>query len=125
MRARRFEDLVAWQRARELARAVYGATKNEPFCRDFGLAGQIQRAAVSVLSNIAEGVERTGTNELIHFLSMAKGSAAEVRAQLYVAFDIGYLTQPQFDALYALADETGRLLTGLRASLIDRKATNE
>lgn len=124
-KARRFEDLLAWQRARTLTRDIYGATQGERFSRDFGLVGQIQRASVSILSNIAEGIERYGTKELPHFLSMAKGSSAEVRAQLYVALDIGYIDRAQFDALYAQADEVGRLIGGLRASCIERGQTNE
>ena len=108
-----FEDLDAWRRARELVRMVYRVTAQEEFSRDFGLKGQIRRAAVSVLSNIAEGFERGGNREFQQFLSQAKGSAGEVRAQLYVALDAGFLSQQQFDELYSLADETGRIIAGL------------
>jgi four helix bundle protein len=78
----RFEDLIAWQKARELTRAVYAITRNGAFAKDFGLAGQIQRAAVSVMSNIAEGFERRGTAEFEHFLRIAKASCAEVKSLL-------------------------------------------
>ena len=118
MKASRFEDLIAWQKARVLTRDIYVATRSPLFSKDYGLAGQIQRASVSIMSNIAEGVERHGANELSHFLSLAKGSSAEVRAQLYIALDIGYLDQGQFARLYAQADEVGRLVGSLRASNI-------
>src|ERR1044071_8834864 len=82
-----FEDIEAWQKARELTRRVYEVSEVGAFARDFGLRDQIRRASVSALSNIAEGFERSGTGEFIQFLSAAKGSAGEVRAQLYVALD--------------------------------------
>ena len=118
----RFEDLIAWQKARTLTKNVYVSTKREPFCRDFGLSGQIQRASVSIMSNIAEGVERYGPNELPHFLSHAKGSCAEVRSQLYVALDVGYLSGEEFTDLYDQADEVGRLIMGLRNAALDRSS---
>lgn len=76
------------------------------------------------MSNIAEGVERYGVNELPHFLSVAKGSCGEVRSDLYVALDVGYLTQPDFDRLYTQVDEVGRVITGLRNSLAGRQRSN-
>ena len=81
--------------------------------RDFGLRDQIRRASVSIMSNIAEGYDRSGTAEFIHFLAIAKGSAAEVRCQLYVASDLGYIDQSKFDELSAAAAETGRMIGGL------------
>jgi four helix bundle protein len=113
----RFEDLIAWQKARELTRAIYQVTQQGVFAKDFGLARQIQRAAVSIMSNIAEGFERRGRREFHQFLSTAKGSCAEVRSQLYVAFDIGYLVQSDFHKLLAQAEEVGRVVGGLRASV--------
>jgi four helix bundle protein len=113
----RFEDLIAWQKARDLARAIYQITQEGAFARDFGLARQIQRAAVSIMSNIAEGFERSGRREFHQFLSTAKGSCAEVRSQLYVAFDIGYLMKSEFQRLLAQAEEVGRVVGGLRASV--------
>jgi four helix bundle protein len=88
IRAQRFEDLIAWQKARLLTKSIYEITQQGAFARDFGLSSQIQRAAVSVMSNIAEGFERRSLNEFHHFLLVAKASCAEVRSQLYVAFDI-------------------------------------
>ncbi len=111
-RITRFEDIAAWQKSRELARQVYAATKSGDFSRDYGLRDQIRRASVSVLSNIAEGFGRGGDKEFTQFLSQAKGSVAEVQAQLYVALDAGYLSKTLFTQLYALADETGRLIGG-------------
>ena len=92
----KFEDLIAWQKARCLARTVYRATRERDFARDIGLAGQIQRAAVSIIANIAEGFERNRPGEFHQFLSVAKGLCAEVRSLLYVALDAGYLSQDRF-----------------------------
>jgi four helix bundle protein len=122
----RFEDNVAWQRARQLTREIYACTRAGPFARDFGLTNQIQRASVSVMSNIAEGYERGGDKEFIQFLSNSKGSCGEVRSHLYVALDQRDILPPAFDGLYAAADEVGKLVNGfmkyLRESeLRDRK----
>ena len=108
----RFDDIDAWKKARELVNAIYKATSHGDFSRDFGLRDQIRRASVSVMSNIAEGFERGGNKEFHQFLSVAKGSAGEVKAQLYVSLDAGHLSQEDFDSLYKLADETGRLIGG-------------
>ena len=117
----KFEDLIAWQKARKLTREIYQVTKNGAFGRDFGLSGQMQRASVSIMSNLAEGFERGGRSEFHQFLSMAKASCAEVRSQLYVAFDIGYLNQSQFNQLLSRAEEVGRIIGGLRASVEKQK----
>src|SRR5436190_491568 len=95
----RFEDIEAWKKARRLTKLVYDASNEGQFARDFGLRDQIRRASVSTMSNIAEGFERGGDQEFIHFLSMAKGSCGETRSQLYVALDQGYLTQDKFKLL--------------------------
>jgi four helix bundle protein len=116
---RRFEDLIAWQKARALAGAVYRATNEGPFARDFGLKDQIRRAAVSAMSNLAEGYERFNPAEFCTFLRIAKASCAEVRSQLYVAFDAGHLNESRFSELLQMAEEVGRLVGGLRAS-VDR-----
>src|SRR5205807_9337640 len=92
----KFEDIIAWQKARELAREVYRHAKLAPFSKDFGLRDQIPRAAVSTMSNIAEGFERGGDKEFIQFLSPSKGSCGEVRSQLYVALDQQYITPTGF-----------------------------
>jgi four helix bundle protein len=116
-RVERFEDLIAWQKARVLTKMIYAMTKRAEFARDFGLSNQIQRAAVSVMSNIAEGFERSGRAEFNQFLAVAKASCAEVRSQLYVALDIGYLTESEFQALKVQAEEVSRILSRLKASV--------
>lgn len=108
-----FEDLKVWRKARELANLIYSATRQESFTRDFGLADQIRRAAVSVVSNIAEGFERGSYTEFIQFLYIAKGSCGEVRAQLYIARDQKYLPETEFQRCHALATEISRMLSGL------------
>ena len=115
---KQFEDLICWQKARELTKAVYRICRNtdmlktsqQKMARDRGLCDQIQRAAVSVMSNIAEGFERGTKFELINYFYIAKGSCAEVRCQLHVALDVGYIDMPTFRNIYGLADETGRLI---------------
>jgi four helix bundle protein len=109
---RRFEDIVAWQKARELNRAVYRITRTDSFSRDYALRDQIRRASISVMSNIAEGFERDGNAEFRQFLYVAKGSAGEVRSQLYAALDAEYIDQPTFDRLTSLALDTTRLIAG-------------
>ncbi len=108
----RFEDIEAWRKARELTGAVYAASSEGPFSRDFGLLDQIRRAAVSVMSNVAEGFERGGDVEFRRFLSIAEGPAGEVKAQLYVALDAGLIDKVQFDSLYKMATEAGNLIGG-------------
>lgn len=101
----RFEDMEAWQTARKLANAVYDATGSGKFAKDYGLKDQIQRAAVSVMSNIAEGFESKTQALFIDFLGRAKGSAGEVRAQLYIARDRDYIAQDQFAIAFELASK--------------------
>ena len=113
----RFEDLTSWQKARELNRFVYNASKKGAFAKDFGLRDQMRRASVSVMSNIAEGFERGGDREFIQFLSNAKGSCGEVRSQLYAALDEEYLTQGEFDELCKLCLDVSRLISGFMTYL--------
>jgi len=108
----RFEDIAAWQKARVLVRRVYEVTGQGTFSRDFELRNQIRRAAISSMSNIAEGFERGGNNEFRQFLAVAKASAGEVKSQLYVALDAGHLSTDEFEELYRLASETGQLIGG-------------
>jgi four helix bundle protein len=108
----RFEDIVGWQKARELTKGVYAHTKNNPFSKDFGLKDQIQRASVSIMGNIAEGFDRGGDKEFVQFLSVSKGSCGEVKSHLYVALDQQYVTAAEFTNLYGQADEVGKLLSG-------------
>ena len=109
---RNFEDIEAWKKGRALTKSIYSITSQGPFAKDFGLKDQIRRASVSIISNIAEGYERGGDKEFIQFLSLAKGSAGEVRAQLYVAYDAGFITQPQLDQLQSQVKEVMLLIAG-------------
>lgn len=111
----RFEDIQAWQLGRELTRRVYEITREGAFSRDFGLRDQIQRASISITSNIAEGFERKSPAEFARFLLIARGSAAEVRSQLYAALDLGYIDPEAFDNLYRLASRISAA-TGALAS---------
>src|SRR3990167_3351426 len=111
---KQFEDLLAWQRSRELVREIYKSLQN---CRDMGFRDQIQRAAVSVMSNIAEGFESGTRQEFLNYLYITKGSAGEVRAQLYAAHDIGYLNIETFKYLKGLAEECSRLVSSFTKSL--------
>jgi four helix bundle protein len=120
----RFEELIAWQKARDLTRAVYETSRQGAFGKDFGLAGQIQRAAVSVMSNVAEGFERGGRAEFHQFLSTAKASCAEVRSLLYVACDVGYIDNATSENLLGLAREVARIIGGLRASVERQRNDN-
>src|ERR1035437_1616076 len=96
MKIERFEDLTVWKDSRTLVKKIYLLTMNDKFKRDFGLREQIQRSIVSVLSNIAEGFERENNKEFIRFLMYSKGSAGEVRAQLCLAYDLGYINNSEF-----------------------------
>jgi four helix bundle protein len=113
----KFEDILAWQKARELTREIYAHTRTGSFAKDFGLRDQIQRASVSIMGNIAEGFDRGGDKEFIQFLSISKGSCGEVKSHLYVALDQQYINSTQFNELYNSADEVGRLLAGFMAYL--------
>lgn len=99
MPIQRFEEMKVWQDSRKLSQQIYNITKSKDFKRDFGLRDQIQRASVSVMSNIAEGYERDSNRELIRFLNYSKGSVGEIRSLLYVAFDQEYITKDQFNEL--------------------------
>ena len=117
MGVQRFEDLIAWQRARQLTADIYRLTANGSFARDFGLRDQIRRAAVSVMSNVAEGFDRGSRAEFHQFLVIAKASCAEVRSQLYVALDIGHINEADFNRLRDLTEEVSKIIGGLRAAI--------
>lgn len=119
--AQRFEDLIAWQKVRLLTRAAYRVTRTGAFAKDYGLKDQIQRASVSVIANVAEGFERQSLGEFHQFLTIARASCAEVRSHLYVAFDADYLDEDTFKQLLASADEVGRVVSGLRATVANRR----
>ena len=113
MTFKHFSEIEAWQKARELTRDIYAVSNNGAFAKDFGLRDQIRRASVSIMSNIAEGFERSGTGEFVQFLSMAKGSAGEVESHLCVAIDLDYLDKAAFDRLSSATTETARLIGAL------------
>jgi four helix bundle protein len=113
MKIRKFEEIESWKRAGRLTNEIYQVTGTGKFARDFSLRDQIRRASISTLSNIAEGFKRGGDKEFLQFLAVAKGSCGEVRAQLYIALDEGYLAQEVFEELSKNAVEIGQLLSGL------------
>ena len=110
MKVEKFEDIKAWQEARELVRLVYKAIngKNE-FARDFRLANQIQGSAVSIMANIAEGFARKSDKEFVQYLFVSKASAAEVQSHLYVALDQNFISRKQFDEIYKKADSVSKM----------------
>lgn len=113
MKIARFEDIEGWQQARLLTKVVYAATKGSRFARDFGLKDQIQRAAVSSMSNAAEGFDGGSNAEFVKFLRYAQRSCTEVQSTLYVALDQEYITEQEFNAVYAQAAKTRSLIGGL------------
>ena len=114
---KRFEDIDAWKKARELTREVYRVSSAGPFAKDFGLQGQIRRASVSIMANIAEGFERGGKKEFVQFLSIAKGSAGEVRSHLYVAADQSYIEKEDVKKLGEIVKDISRVISGLMTCL--------
>ena len=119
----RFEDLIAWQKAMDVAVEIYELTRKRPFSRDFALTDQIHKAANSVPSNIAEGFERGTRAEFHHFLSIAKASCAETRTHLYLANRLGYIDEATTRATLERAEEVGRIIGGLRMKVAaQRKA---
>ena len=118
---RTYEECNAWQRGRELVNLIYQLTSGAAFCKDYGLKEQIQRAAVSVCSDIAEGFERRGNKEFVKFLWIAKGSAAEVSSQLYHARDLNYITDSQFTMAYDSAKLIGGMIYNLIKTLSENK----
>ena len=128
-RIEKIEDLVIWQKARELSKKVYGLTTEGKFAKDFGLRDQIRRSSVSVMSNIAEGFERQGDGEFKRFLSIAKGSLGEVRSQLYVALDVNYISELEFNELnnfcIELSRKIGSFISYLESSINSIKKTRD
>ena len=121
MIAKRFEDLIFWQKSRKLTRLIYTSTSKAPFRTDYGLREQLQRSSVSVMSNIAEGFERTGLGEFHQFLVIAKASCGELRSQLYVSQDVGYLAEDEFKNIHDKSIEVGRIIGGLRQAVSNKR----
>ncbi len=114
MKIERFEDIIAWQKSKELTVQIYKLFKES---KDFGFKKQIQRSSVSVMNNIAEGFERKSNNEFKQFLYIAKGSCGEVRSMLYLAKDLNKITENDFDLLNQLSEEISKILSGLIKTL--------
>lgn len=112
MAAKRFEDLEVWISAKDFAVTLYKLTEQGDFKKDFGLKDQMRRASVSIISNIAEGFERNGNKEFIQFLSIAKGSAGEVRTQLYIAKELNYVSETDFNKLNEQITQVSKMLSG-------------
>ncbi len=112
MATKRFEDLEVWINSKELSVLIYKVTNGDDFKKDFGLRDQLRRASISIVSNIAEGFERNGNKEFIQFLSLSKGSAGEIRAQLYVANELGYINEEDFRSLLEKTVLISKMLSG-------------
>ena len=108
-----FEEITAWQNARILTKEIYLHSNVGKFEKDFSLKDQIRRSAVSVMANIAEGYDRRGDKEFIRFLNISKGSLAELKSHLFVAFDVGYLKEEILNRILADINEIGKLISGL------------
>ena len=119
---KRFEDIKAWQKAREATREVYKQTLKATLARDFGLRDQIQRSAVSVMANIAEGFGRHSDKEFANFLNVAHASISESQSHLHVALDLGYTNQTDFTRLYDMFDEVSRMTMALAKHLRTARA---
>jgi four helix bundle protein len=114
MKIERFEDIVGWQKAFELSQIIYKVFSD---CKDYGFKSQIQRAAVSIMNNIAEGFERKTNNEFKQFLFVAKGSCGEVRSMIYLAKSIKYLSDENSEMLLKKSTEVSKILSGLIKTL--------
>lgn len=114
-----FEEINSWQKSRLFNKRIYEITNGSEFKKDFDLVRQIRRASISISSNIAEGFERNTDKEFIYFLFIAKASAAEVRSQLYLAFDLNYITRMEFEELFNDISDISRLISGFIKYLND------
>lgn len=119
-----FEEILAWQKAREMAKQIYLVSASSKFDKDFGLKDQIRRSSVSVMANIAEGYERRGDKEFVRFLNIAKGSLAEVKSHLFVSFDVGYIKEETLKGLILVIDEIGKMISGL-INYLKKKTTQK
>jgi four helix bundle protein len=110
----KFEDIIAWQKSKNLSLEIYKIFKDS---KDFGFKDQIQRASISIMNNIAEGFDRRGDKELKHFLYIAKGSCSEVRSMVYISKDLGYITEEEYDNLLSSTNEISKLIFGFIKTL--------
>lgn len=114
---RKFEEIIAWQEARKLVASIYKLTNTGALAKDFGMRDQIQRAAISAMTNIAEGFDCESKKEFARFLGIARRSAVEVQSLLYVALDIGYINEQSFKTEYQQAEKTKAIIGGLKHSI--------
>ncbi|HQU86799.1 MAG TPA: four helix bundle protein [Pyrinomonadaceae bacterium] len=114
---KRFEDIKAWQKAREVTREIYRVTAIGDFSKDYDLRSQIRRASISIMANIAEGFGRKSDKEFANFLNIAHASACEAQSHLYVALDLNYTNQQSFDNLYQSLVEITRMIYALSEHL--------
>ena len=128
MKAKSFEELNVWKDSREFVRAIYKLTSASKFQKDYGLRDQIQRAAVSIMNNIAEGFERDNNKEFIKYPGYSKGSAGEVRSMLYIAIDLDYISKEDFDSNYitslSIITQTANFIKYLRVYSIKKNLTS-
>ncbi len=122
---KRFEDILAWQKAREVTKLVYSVTKTGDFAKDFGLRDQIRRSCVSIMANIAEGFARRSDKDFANFLNMARSSAAEVQSHLYVAVDQEYIENANFEVIYNKLEETSLMIYALAQHLARKSSRSK
>ena len=121
MSVKNYRDLIAWQRAMDLVSGVYAMVRGLPDAENYGLAAQLRRSAVSVATNIAEGQGRKSDREFRRYISIAQGSLCEVETEILIATRLGYVSEEKVAPLMELSSETGRLLAGLRRTLLARE----
>lgn len=110
---KKFEEIQAWQKAREITKKIYLMSNQGEFVRDFSLRDQMKRASVSIMANIAEGHGRRTKTEFANFLNIARGSAVELQSHLYVALDLAYISQIEFDETFSQLDEVSKMTVSL------------
>jgi len=119
---KKFEDIKAWQKARELVKDIYEVSDKGKFSKDWSLKDQIRRAGVSIMSNISEGHSRQTDKEFLQFLYIAKGSLAEILSQLYITLDLSYIDKEKFDELHEKVEEVAKLIGGFIRYLSGKKS---
>ena len=117
----KFEEIKAWQKAREITKEVYSICKNDKIAKDFSLVDQMKRCSVSIMANIAEGHGRRTGAEFANFLNIARGSAIELQSHLYVALDQNYIEREDFEKVYAMLDEVSKMTVSLSQYLRNKK----
>ncbi|MGE5496469.1 MAG: four helix bundle protein [Syntrophothermus sp.] len=119
MKVTNFENLDCWKISRELVHDVYNVTHHDKFNKDYGLKDQIQRASVSIMANIAEGFDSHSNKSFVHFLTYSYRSASEVQSLLYVALDLSYISQEDFNFIYQKSQRVHKLIAGLSRYLMN------